>query len=260
MLTALTRAPARSLAANCALTFIERVEIDWRQLVSQHAAYCAALRDLEVEIVTLPAIESLPDSVFIEDAAVVLDEAVILARPGVATRTAEAAALAPQLIGVRPVTLEIRAPGTLDGGDVLRIGRRLLVGHTGRTNDAGIAQLRAHCQRLGYTLSVVPVAGSLHLKTACTALDDATLLINPAWVDPGSLPGCECVHVAVDEPFAANVLRIDGTLLVNAAFPATLARVARHAEAHGNRWLAIDVSEFGKAEAGLTCLSIVYRN
>jgi dimethylargininase len=254
---ALVRRPAPALAERCELTFLERSAIDFATLERQHAGYRAALAEAGAEVVTLEAIEALPDSVFVEDAAVVLDGLAVLTRPGVTSREAEPEAIASALAAWRPLQ-RIQAPGTLDGGDVLRIGRRLFVGLTTRSNRNGIDQLAALAAPLGYTVTAVAVPGSLHLKTACTALDDETLLLNPAWIDPAAFAGFRILTVDGDEPFAANVLPIGDARIVNAAFLRTRERVEAFCTSAGLRAIATDISEFGKAEAGLTCLSMVF--
>jgi dimethylargininase len=254
---ALVRRPAPALAERCELTFLERSAIDFARLERQHAGYRAALADAGAEVVTLDAIDALPDSVFVEDAAVVLDGFAVLTRPGAASREAEPEAIASALAPWRPLQ-RIEAPGTLDGGDVLRIGRRLFVGLTTRSNRDGIARLAALAEPLGYSVTPVPVPGSLHLKTACTALDDDTLLLNPAWLDPAAFADFRVLTVDADEPFAANVLPIGDARIISAAFPRTRERVEAFCAATGVRAIATDISEFGKAEAGLTCLSVVF--
>jgi dimethylargininase len=254
---ALVRRPAPSLAERCELTFLERSAIDFAALERQHAGYRAALAEAGAEVVTLDAIDVLPDSVFVEDAAVVLDGLAVLTRPGAVSREAEPAAIASALAAWRPLQ-RIEAPGTLDGGDVLRIGHRLFVGLTTRTNRDGIEQLAALVRPHGYEVIAVDTSGSLHLRTACTALDDDTLLLNPAWIDPAAFADFRILAVDGDEPFAANVLSIGDARIVNAALPRTRARVEAFCASAGLRTIATDISEFGKAEAGLTCLSLVF--
>jgi dimethylargininase len=198
-----------------------------------------------------------PDSVFVEDAAVALPGRVLLTRPGTPSREAEPRFLRETLAGRGLEIAQLEPPATLDGGDVLRIGRRLYVGASSRTNAAGIAGLDAWARRDGLEVVAVALGQSLHLKTAVTALDDDTIVANPAWVDPAAFAVARVVEVDPREPFGANVLRIGATLLANAAFPRTRERIEAHARAGGLRVAAVDISEFGKAEAGLTCLSLV---
>lgn len=254
---ALLRAPADSLATQCELSFIDRAPIAPARLREQHEAYAQVLRDAGCEVRKLPPIESLPDSVFVEDDALVLDECVVLARPGAASRRPEVGRIADELRLLRPRCLALEAPATLDGGDVLRIGRTLHVGVGVRTNAAGVALLSELLKPFGYRVEAVRVPGALHLKTACTALDDETLLLNRDWLEPGAFAGWRAVEVDEGEPFAANVLRLGRTLVANSGFPRTLERVQAHAQRAGLEVLAVDIGEFGKAEAGLTCLSLI---
>lgn len=260
MSTVIVRHPAASLATACELTFMARARIEVEILQRQHAAYRTALTEAGAEVIALDAIESLADSVFVEDAAVVLDEIAILTRPGTPSREPEPDAVVAALAMHRRDIARIVAPGTLEGGDVLRVGRTLYVGLTTRTNRTGIEQLAALVQPHGYTVVAVDTPGSLHLKTACTALDDKTLLANPAWVDLAPFAGFRILAVDPDEPFAANVLPVGDARIVNAAFPRTRTLVETHCAMAGLRTIAVDIGEFGKAEAGLTCMSLVFRS
>lgn len=257
-IVALVRHPAPTLAQRCELTFLERESIDFDAAERQHAAYRHALTAAGARVVALDAIASAPDSVFVEDTAVVLDEVAILTNPGVDSRRREPDFIAAPLATHRRCIERIAAPGTLEGGDVLRIGETLYVGLSGRSNRDGLEQLASIARRYGYATVPVRVHGSLHLKTACTALDATTVLLNPAWLDATAFAGFARIEIADDEPFAANVLPIDATLLANAAYPRTLGRIRAHAERAGLRVSAVDISEFGKAEAGLTCMSLVF--
>jgi dimethylargininase len=254
MLTAIVRTPASSLIDACELTFIERTLMSMSVLKVQHLAYRQALAQAGAQVVTLEAISELPDSVFVEDTAVVLDELAIITRPGSDSRLPEPARLEPVMAQHRRIE-RIQAPGTLEGGDVLRVGRTLFVGLSVRTNKEGIAQLERFVQPFGYTVIPVNVPGSLHLKTACTCLDASTLLFNPDWVDAAPFQEFERIPVASGEAFAANVLPVGSSLLVNAAYPKTLELIRQHSSLFV---IPVDISEFGKAEAGLTCMSLIF--
>jgi dimethylargininase len=251
MLTAITREPARSLEA-CELTYLKRQAIDAERLAAQHAAYRAALEDCGARVLLLPAVDELPDSVFVEDTAVVLDELAVVASPGVASRRAEAGIMEPELARLRPVA-RVRPPATLEGGDVLRVGRRLFAGLSCRTNRAGVESLRELCAPHGYEVVPVEVRGCLHLKTACTAVDGETILLNPAWVDAADFAGYETLAAHPEEPWAANTLRLGQTLLVSAAHPRTAERLSRLVP----EVRPLDLSEFVKAEGSLTCMSLI---
>ena len=248
---ALTRAVPSSLA-RCELTHLPRVAIDVGLARAQHELYEAALRRSGVEVVRLPATDDLPDSVFVEDAAVVVDELAVLTRPGAESRRAEIPSVAQALARHRDLAF-VAAPGTLDGGDVLRLGRRLFVGQSARTDEEGIAQLRDLLAPFGYSVEAIAVTGCLHLKSAVTAIDDATIVLNPAWVDASRFGVQRTIEVDPSEPMSANVLAIAGTVLVNASAPRTAARIA----AAGPAVVAVDQSELAKAESGLTCCSLL---
>jgi dimethylargininase len=249
---ALTREIPASLA-QCELSFLEREPIDGARAVAQHHAYCETLAALGLDVVRLPADPALPDSCFVEDAAVVVDEIAVIASMGAPSRRAETPAVEYALAADRPIA-RIALPARLDGGDVLVVGRRVFVGRSGRTDAAGAAALAAALAPFGYQVLPVAVTGCLHLKSAVTALDTRTLLVNPEWIDAAPLAGYDLVSVDPAEPSAANALAVAGRILAHGGFPRTLARV----EARGFPVIRVDVSEFLKAEAGVTCKSILY--
>jgi len=237
----------------CELTYRSREPIDLGRARQQHHLYEQLLQHLGLEVVSLPAEPGLPDAVFVEDAAVVLDECALLPTMGAASRRPEVESLVPALRAHRPI-VRLGTTGTLDGGDVLRLGRTLYVGLSTRTNAAGITALRHHAAPFGYDVRAVPVQGCLHLKSACTALDSNTLLVNPERVERSYFPDLEFVTVSPDEPDAANVLWIGEAVVASTCFPRTLERIA----AHGFRVLPLDNSELVKAEGGLTCTSLLF--
>jgi dimethylargininase len=241
-----------STLADCELSFRERQAIELDRAIAQHAAYAALLRSLGLDVVELPGDPAYPDCCFVEDVAVVLDELALLTRPGASSRRGEVAAIEAVLARYRPIETTA-APATLEGGDVLRLGRTLYVGRSARTNEAGVARLAAVAEPLGYRVVPVAVTGCLHLKSAVTALDQQRLLVNRAWLDPSAFRGLELVDVAPQEPGAANVLRVAGLVIAHPGFPRTIERI----EALGYRVHPLDVSEFLKAEAALTCKSLL---
>ena len=248
---ALTRKVSPALA-RCELTHLARSPIDVELAAAQHEAYERTLSKLGCWVVSLPAAPDLPDSVFVEDTAVVVDEVAVITRPGAWSRRPETAAVAAVLAKYRPI-VAIEAPGTLDGGDVLRLGRRVLVGVTSRTNREGIAQLGALLAPHGYTVEAVRVSGCLHLKSAVTQVTPDAVLVNPAWVDAAGFPGFAVIEVDAGEPHAANALMVDDAVVYPEAFPKTAARLDRA----GARIVAVDVSELAKAEGAVTCCSVL---
>jgi dimethylargininase len=249
---ALTHIPSPNME-RCQLTHIVREPIDHELALRQHHDYCQTLRACGADVRVLEVNRDFPDCAFIEDTAVVLDEVAVLCVLGTAARRPESAGIEPVLREYRDIA-RIEAPATLEGGDVLRIGRTLLVGESSRTNRAGIGALdaisRAHD---GYRVRFVPVHGCLHLKTACTALDDQRLLVNPAWLDMRALRKFDVLRVPDDEPWAANVLRIGKSICMAAGQP----RTAEMIDGLGFDVRVIDLSEFAKAEGGVTCLSLL---
>lgn len=251
MRTAITRAVAASLA-RCELTHLARAPIDVARAADEHRAYEDALRALGCTVRQAPVAHELPDSVFVEDVAVVLPELAIVTRPGAASRRGECASIAAILSEYRALQA-IAAPGTLDGGDVLRLGRAIYVGLSSRTNEDGARQLARIAAPFGYTVECVQTNGCLHLKSAVTELAPDRVLCNPDWIDARALRGVDAVCVHPEEPHAANVLRIGRTIVSAAAHERTVADLRRR----GYDVRTVDVSELAKAEAGVTCCSLI---
>lgn len=237
--------------ADAELTHLVRVAVDVERAVAQHDAYCHLLDELGLGVVVAPAAPEHPDGVFVEDALVVVDDLGITTRPGASSRRDEVATVAPLLgdLGLRSAAIE--APATLDGGDVLQVGATVYVGRSSRTDDDAIEQLRALVAELGREVVPVDVPGALHLKTAVTALPDGTLLAVPDWVDTAAFGDREVV--AVTEPAGADVLLVGEVVVVSASAPATAALVADR----GFEVRTVAIDEFEKAEAGVTCLSVL---
>lgn len=253
MPVALTRAVSPAMA-DCELTHLARTSIDVGLAERQHAAYEAALRACGWEVVRVPPAPDQPDAVFVEDTIVVVEEIAVATRPGAESRRPEVAAVAETVARWRPVAA-VAAPATLDGGDVLRVGRRVLVGRSGRTNAEGISQLADLLSPFGYTVTGVDLRGCLHLKSAVTAPAAGFLLVNPAWIDVATLGLDDCAVIEVDpaEPSAANALDAGGSVVVSDAFPRTRARLERA----GLKVIAVGMSETAKAEGAVTCCSVL---
>lgn len=252
VIIALTRDVSPSLG-RCELTHLPRTAIDIDRARAQHAASEEALRAMGCHVERLAAGDEMPDSVFIEDTALVLDEAAVIMRPGALSRQGEVEATMLALQAYRPL-IHIEPPGTIDGGDVLIVGRAIFAGLSSRTNASGVAQLRDAAGRLGYDVQSVTVEGCLHLKSAVTALDEETLLIQPEWLQRQAFAGFELVAVHPLEPSAANVLRVGRRLLGAAAFPRTADLIADR----GYDVATVDVSELAKAEGAITCCSLIF--
>jgi|SRR5215467_12332772 len=252
MLTAITRGVSPAIA-HCELSFIERRPIDLVRARQQHKAYESLLAEMGVQVISLSAEPNLPDSMFVEDPAIVLDEIAVVFPLGTENRRPEAPSLAKELAKYRKLA-HVQLPGTLEGGDVLRIGRKLFVGLTKRSNAEGTRQLAEIVKPHGYEVISVPVTGCLHLKSAVTWIADNTLLANRAWFDTSPFTGDDWIDVHPSEPHAANALALGGTIIFPASFPLTHERIS----SRGYHVTPLDISELQKAESGLTCSSLLF--
>ena len=244
---AFTRAVSPRLA-ECETTQTERVDV--ARAVAQHAAYEQALRDAGFDLRRLPPLDDFPDGVFVEDTALLLGEHAVILRPGAPSRAGETESTAAGLAD--HFRLHRLTSGQVDGGDVLRIGRTLYVGISTRTDLAGIRALGELVAPLDYGVVPVPVAGGLHLKSAVTAVNDL-LVHNPAWVAPHHFAGTDALAVAPGEPLGGNVLLAGDTVIAAADSPRTTEALA----ARGFAVVTLDISEMRKADAALTCMSLL---
>jgi dimethylargininase len=248
---AITRQVSSSIN-DCELSYIGRVRIDVDRAREQHRAYVACLESLGITVKVLPEAPELPDAVFVEDTAVVLSLYAIATNPGAASRRAEVDAVANAISPYMAVE-RMSGPGTVDGGDVMRVGNTLYVGRTPRSTDSGILELTALAAPHGVEVRPVRVDGCLHYKSGASNIGRDTVLANPEWVDIAELDGLRVIEVDPTEPWAANTVKVDETVVVSSAFPRTVERL----KAEGFTVVTLDVSEFQKAEGGLSCLSIL---
>lgn len=252
MKTAILRTPPPGLE-HCELTHIGRTPIDPVLALNQHQNLARILADCNYSVITLPPVPGLPDSSFVEDTALILPEAAILLPLGTGSRSAEAELIRAPLQELFGSVRVIPPPVRIEGGDILRTGKQLFVGISTRTDVAGAEALADITDEWGYEVSTVEIGGSLHLKTAVTAPDDRTVLLNPEWVDPAAFGDRDVIEVDGSEPFAANILRLWNKIVAHKGFPRTTGRL-RNA---GFEVVETDISEFLKAEAGLTCLCLL---
>ncbi|MBT8135623.1 MAG: dimethylargininase [Gammaproteobacteria bacterium] len=252
MLVAITRRLSPAIG-QCELTYVERTTIDFEHADNQHRRYEMALVQAGCGIDRLPPESSQPDSVFVEDTAIVLDELAVVTRPGAPARRDEIKSVA-VILGAYRKLAYIEAPGTLDGGDVVRVGRRLFVGVGHRSNQDGIAQLKRLLKPHGYEVIGVLAENCLHLKSAVTCLGGETLLVNPEWADPAQFRNCSTIAIDAGEPGAANALPVGDCIIYPENYPKTRAIL----KAHGYKISAIDLSELAKAEGAVTCCSLVF--
>lgn len=236
----------------CEITHIERTPIDLDIARAQHEDYVRLLADLGCQVIELPEEPDLPDSVFVEDTAFVLPEVAVITRPGADSRKPEVETIIPALSPYRPL-LHVSHPATVDGGDVLVAGKKIFIGLSTRSNRESVEQLNSLLDDYGYKVWGVEMTDCLHLKTAVTRVDDATLLINKNWVDASNFPGFDLIEVDASEPFAANCLPVRGKIIYPTTFPKTCKRL----EEKGIEIAPIDLSELAKAEGAVTCCSLI---
>jgi dimethylargininase len=234
---------------------MERERVDVAAATRQHEAYEHCLKKMGVRVTSLPILPEAPDAVFIQDTAVVVDEVAVMATMGAACRAGEVESVTETLATHRPLRY-LTPPATLEGGDVVRIGRTLYVGDSGRTNREGIKQLSDILAPYDYQVRPVEVRGCLHLSTGCSYLGRDLLLLNPAWVDAAAFEYFNLLEVPQAEPWAANTIAVGDAVLVPSAFKQTRALI----EAHGFEVITTDISELQKAEGALTCLSLMFNS
>lgn len=240
MLIALTRAVPPSIV-HCELSHLERIPIDVARAVEEHDAYERALERLGCRVERIAPEPEMPDSVFVEDTAVVLDDVAVITRPGAESRRGETRSIAEALKRYRELAY-IEAPGTLDGGDVLRLGDTLYVGLSARTNEEGIRQLGRFTRVVS-----VPITKCLHLKSAVTEVGNRTLLMNTRWVDRSHFAGYEII-----EAENANALRIGDVVIYPGEIPGIeVVRVPMDV-------VQVPMGELAKAEGGVTCCSVIF--
>jgi dimethylargininase len=253
MLDPFTHAIVRRPGPNCAqgITTSALGEPDCDLLVAQHTAYVQALSDLGLTVVILEAEPNYPDAYFCEDTAVVTPDVAVIANPGAAARKGEVDTIKPVLARYRR-TVRIRPPGTLDGGDVLMVGRHFLVGISERTNRAGADQLGRILESYGNTWALVPVGAGLHLKSSVNCIGPDMLIVAETFAEREEIRRYEKIVVDAEESYAANTLWVNDCLLVPRGFPRAKLKI----EERGLEVVELDVSEMQKMDGGLTCLSL----
>ncbi len=244
---ALVRKPAPTFAQG--LTTAQLGPPDYARALAQHEAYCEALRTAGLELIALEPDPAFPDSCFVEDTAVLTEHTAIIARPGAPSRQGEEAAIEQVLSAFRQIR-RIHPPGTLDGGDVLQVGRTFFIGLSKRTNAHGAQQLARILESEGYRVRMVPVEGVLHLKTGLTALDERHFVGNAYFAR--TLTELDIFALPQSEAYAANCLPINEHLLIPEGYPTVRAFAQRLNE----NILEVPMSEFARMDGGLTCLSL----
>ena len=245
---AITRTPPQTFADG--ITTSKLGKPDYSLMLKQHAAYNQILKDLGLEVTLLEALPDFPDSHFVEDVAVVMPEVAVITNPGASARNGEAVLIEPVLAKYRPIE-RIKSPGTMDGGDVLLVGKRFFVGLSERTNKAGVKQFSEIVSKYGYETIPVPVSKGLHFKSSVNAAGNI-LFVCESFAERGEIVGYEKIIIPQGEEYAANTLWINGTLITPAGYPQT----KRKLENLGLPIIELEVSEACKMDGGLTCMSL----
>ncbi len=228
---------------------------DFAGVVTEHAAYVRALENAGVAVEMLPALEAYPDSLFVEDTALVFPEAAIVLRPGAPTRSGEAAEIAPALERRFARVLRLER-GFVDGGDVLATPRGVLIGQSARTNPEGARELVSLLAQIGWRGEAVATPlGVLHLKSDCSLLDEESILSTARLAASGAFDGLRVVVLPEGEEGAANAVRVNDHLLVSDNYPRTSEMLAKL----GYRLVPLATREIAKIDAGLSCLSLRWR-
>lgn len=249
---AIVKKPCKNLISG--ITTADLGKPDYSLALEQHAAYVKALSDCGVQVLTLEADESFPDSCFVEDTAVLTKAFALITNPGAPSRKGEIEAMIPVIERFFPKErIEyIRAPGTLEGGDVMMVGDHFYIGISDRTNREGAAQFIDYLEKYGLSGEMVPLSTILHLKTGLSYLEQNNLLICGEFLDDPRFHAFHQIVVAAGEEYAANCIWVNGTVLVPAGFSKTQEAI----ENLGYRICVVDTSEYRKIDGGLSCLSL----
>jgi dimethylargininase len=246
---AIARRPERNLAAG--ITSSNLGAPDYKKTLEQFEAYLDALVDCGLSVTVLDPLEGYPDAHFVEDTSVVTLETAVITNPGAVSRKGEVSSIAAALQPFREIVW-IQPPGTIDGGDVLMVGRHFFIGLSDRTNEQGAKQLGDAVTGFGYTWTTVPVAAGLHFKSSVNAVGEDTLLTTRTFADHPALAGFHRIVLSTHEEYAGNTLLINNHLIMPAGYPDT----RRKLKALNKPIIELDTSEFRKMDGGLTCLSL----
>lgn len=251
MVVAITR-EISSRFNECEITHIDRTPIDLNIARTQHKEYVQTLAKIGCQVIELHEERDLPDSVFVEDTAFILPEVAVITRPGADSRKPETASIIQALSSHRPL-VHVSAPATVDGGDVLVLGKNIYIGMSTRSTQEAVTQLQGLLDNYGYKVNGVKLTDCLHLKTAVTRVDDKTLLINKNWVDAAHFAEYELIEVDSSEPFAANCLPVKDIIIYPTTFPNTQKKL----EQKGFKIVNVKLDELAKAEGAVTCCSLI---
>jgi dimethylargininase len=236
----------------CEITHIDRTPIDVKVAEAQHNQYINALQELNCEVIELNAEKDLPDSVFVEDTAFILPEVAVITRPGADSRKPEIETIIQALSPYKKL-IQVKEPATVDGGDVLVLGKNIYIGLSTRSTIQAVEQLNTLLKDFGYQVFGIELTDCLHLKSAVTKVDEQTLLINSNWVDANTFASFDLIEVHASEPFGANCLPTGGSIIYPYTYPKTQALL----EAKGFKIKNVNLDELAKAEGAVTCCSLI---
>lgn len=247
---AIVRKPGRSLTEGVTTAHLGKP--NYERALKQHDTYIKALKCCGVQVKVLEADEQFPDAVFVEDTAVLPERCAIVTNPGAPSRQGEEVSIKETLKKFYTCVETITAPGTLEGGDVMRVGEHFYVGLSARTNEQGFQQFAEVLNKYGYTASPVKMEKFLHLKSGLAYLENNNLLVAGEFIGHEEFKKCNRIIIDESESSAANCIWVNDVVLVPLGFPKTKAAIERA----GYKVMEVDVSEFRKLDGGLSCLSL----
>ena len=247
---AIARKPGPNFAQGIT-TAVNEESPKYETLVNQHKEYISTLKSIGLEVILLNALPDHPDAYFVEDTAVVATDVAVITNPGADARKGEEETIAPVLAQYRK-TEKIRPPGTVDGGDILQVGKHFFIGVSERTNHEGAGQLSHILKRYGYTCTIVAVGEGLHFKSSVNYVGQNTLLVTEDFSENAQFEGYDTIVVDSIESYAANTLFINDHLLVPRGYPDTRKKL----EMLNFKIIELDTSEVRKMDGGLTCMSL----
>lgn len=237
----------------CVTSFHDTPLINVDIAKQQHQQYCKTLSQLGLKLIRIDADDALPDCCFTEDPAIVFGDLAIITYPGTPTRVAETVEMEKTLLQLKKI-YHITPPATLEGGDVLKIGKNIFIGNSKRTNEEGIKQVAAIIEPKGYKVTPVKIWNTLHLKSVCTYLGNNCIILSEGYLDDEIFYAFDKIIVPKEEGYCANILEINGKVLIPKGFPKTKSLI----EYKGFSVIELEMSEIEKAEGALTCLSIIF--
>jgi len=249
---AIVRTPGKSLIGG--LSSANLGQPDYKNALLQHSEYIAALESCGLDVMVLPPDEDFPDSTFIEDVALIAGKTAIITRPGAPSRRGETTTIKPVLTKIFDHIEEVNSPGTVEGGDIMKVGSHFYIGLSDRTNPEGARQIIAFLEKFGFSGSIVELKDMLHLKTGLAYLENNNLIAYGEMLTKDDFQEFNLLSIDPTESYAANCIWVNGTVMIPKGFPKTYDTIQRA----GYTIIDVNVSEFQKLDGGLSCLSLRY--